>query len=138
MRLYRQGMSNYVCRYPDGVAGIALLLIRVGYALVAFGIVAALPTGPRATTFLYLPAALIAVCLLVGFVSRAAALVLGVAVVVALVSASPLQQLILAGHVGGCAMIVLVGPGAFSIDARRHGRRVIHLQTKTPDRGAEN
>jgi hypothetical protein len=131
-------MSNYVCRYPDGVAGIALLLIRVGYAFVAFGAVAALPPGSGATTFLYVAAALIALCLVVGFGTRAAALVLGVTAAVALVGASPIQRLLLAGHVGGCAAIVLIGAGAFSIDARRHGRRVIHLQTKTPDRGADD
>jgi uncharacterized membrane protein YphA (DoxX/SURF4 family) len=130
-------MSNYVCRYPDGIAGVALLLIRVGYALAAFGVAAALPGGARAGTALYVATALVALCLLLGFATRGAALVLGVAVVVvALVSASPMQQLILAGHVGGCLLIVLIGAGAFSIDARRHGRRVIHLQTKTPDRGA--
>ncbi|HET9818747.1 MAG TPA: hypothetical protein VFP92_06240 [Rhodanobacteraceae bacterium] len=131
-------MSNYVCRYPDGIAGVALLLIRVGYALVAFGVVAALPGGSRVGIALHLAAALVALCLLLGFATRGAALVLGVAIVVALISASPMQQLILAGHVGGCMLIVLIGAGAFSIDARRHGRRVIHLQTKTPDRGADD
>lgn len=131
-------MSNYVCRYPDGIAGVALLLIRVGYAMAAFGVVAALPGGAHAGTALYLAAALVALCLLLGFATRGAALVLGVAIVVALVSAGPMQQLILAGHVGGCVLIVLIGAGAFSIDARRHGRRVIHLQTKTPDRGADD
>lgn len=132
-------MSNYVCRYPDGIAGVALLLIRVGYALVAFGVVAALPGASRAGTALYLAAALVALCLLLGFATRGAALILGIAIVLALVvSSSPMQQLILAGHVGSCMLIVLIGAGAFSIDARRHGRRVIHLQTKTPDRGADD
>lgn len=131
-------MSNYVCRYPDGIAGAALLLIRVGYALAAFGVVAALPGNSHVGTALYLAAALVALCLLLGFATRGAALILGVAIVVALVSASPMQQLILAGHLGGCMLIALIGAGAFSIDARRHGRRVIHLQTKTPDRGADD
>lgn len=131
-------MSNYVCRYPDGIAGVALLLIRVGYALAAFGVAATLPGGAQASIALYLAAALVALCLLLGFATRGAALILGVAIVVALVSASPMQQLILAGHVGGCMLIALIGAGAFSIDARRHGRRVIHLQTKTPDRGADD
>lgn len=117
---------------------MALLLIRVGYALAAFGVTATLPGGAQASIALYLAAALVALCLLLGFATRGAALILGVAIVVALVSASPMQQLILAGHVGGCMLIALIGAGAFSIDARRHGRRVIHLQTKTPDRGADD
>jgi hypothetical protein len=131
-------MSNYVCRYPDGIAGVALLLIRVGYALAAFGVAAALSGGTRVGTTLHLVAALVALCLLLGFATRGAALVLGAAILIALLPASPMQQLILAGHLGGCMLIVLVGAGAFSIDARRHGRRVIHLQTKTPDRGIDD
>jgi hypothetical protein len=131
-------MSNYVCRYPDGAAGFALLFVRISYALVAFGIVAMLPTGYLGTTFLYLAAGWVALFLLIGFATRVAALLLGMAVVVALAAAGPTQQLLLAGHIGGCAVIVLIGSGAFSIDARRHGRRVIHLQTNTPDRGADH
>lgn len=137
MRLYRQDMSNYVCRYPDGAAGIALLLIRVSYAFVAFGVAVMLPAVSLGVTLLYVAAGLVALCLLIGFATRVAAALLGVAVIIALVAVGPVQQLILAGHIGSCAMIVLVGPGAFSIDARRHGRRVIHLQTKTPDRGGD-
>ncbi|MFD0320176.1 hypothetical protein [Lysobacter gummosus] len=63
-------------------------------------------------------------------------MLLGMAVVVALAMSTPAQQLFLVGHVGGCATIALIGAGAFSIDARRHGRRVIQLQTNVPDRGA--
>lgn len=131
-------MSNYVCRYPDGIAGVALLFLRIGHAFVAFGIVAMLPAGSLGITILYAAAGLVSLFLLLGFATRAAAAVLGAAIAVALVSADPTRQLILAGHVASCAAVVLVGAGAFSIDARRHGRRVIHLQTKIPDRGAED
>jgi hypothetical protein len=131
-------MSHYICRYPDGPAGLALLLVRVSYALAAFGVAAMLPAGLLGATFPCLAAGLAAVFLLIGFASRCAALLLGLAVAIDLALASPIQQLLLAGHVGGCAAIVLVGPGAFSIDARRHGRRVIHLQTNTPDRGGDD
>jgi hypothetical protein len=129
-------MSNYVCRYPDGAAGFALLLLRISYALVAFGIVVMLPADIPGVTFLYLAAGLVALLLVAGLATRLVVLVLGVAVVVALTGAGPVQQLLFAGHVGGCMAILLMGPGAFSIDARRHGHRVIHLQTNTPDRGA--
>lgn len=132
-------MSNYVCRYPDGAAGFALLVLRVGYACVAFGIAAILPTDIPGTTLLHLVAGLAALLLVAGLTTRSVALLLGAAVVFAMVAAvEPVRLLLLAGHVGGCAAIVLVGPGAFSVDARRHGRRVIHLQANTPDRGADN
>lgn len=129
-------MSNYVCRYPDGAAGFALLLLRISYASVAFGVAMTLPANIPGVTSLYLAAGLVALLLVAGLATRLVVLVLGVAVVVALAGAGPVQQLLFAGHVGGCTAIVLMGPGAFSVDARRHGHRVIHLQANTPDRGA--
>lgn len=79
-----------------------------------------------------------ALLLALGFATRLAALLLGIAVLAMLAKPGPVQQLLFAGHVGGCMAIVLVGAGAFSIDARRYGRRVIRLQTTTPDRGAKD
>lgn len=128
-------MIKYVYRYPDGTVGVALLLVRMCYAFVAFGIAAALSAISISTHLLYLAAGLIALLLVIGFATRLVALLLGIAVVVALTTSSPVQQMLLAGHVGGCAAITLMGAGAFSIDARRHGRRVIQLQANTPDRG---
>lgn len=131
-------MSNYICRYPDGVAGLGLLVIRLGYALAAFGVVAIPPADFVGDTLPRLVAGLIALSLSIGLAARWAALFLGIAVAVALAGVDHGQKMLLAGHVAGCALIVLVGPGAFSIDARRHGRRVIHLQTTPPDRGADD
>jgi hypothetical protein len=130
-------MSSYVCRYPDAAAGLALLLVRMSYAFVALGIVAMLPVDILGATFLHLVAGAVALLLVAGLATRLVALLLGIAVAIALTAADPIQQLLLAGHIGGCAAIVLTGPGAFSVDARRHGRRVILLRTNTPDRGAD-
>jgi putative oxidoreductase len=131
-------MTKYVSRYPDGAAGLALLLVRMCYAFVAFGLAAALSAIPIGASFLHPAAGLAAVFLVIGLATRWVALLLGIAVVVALAMSGPAQQLLLAGHIGGCAAIALMGAGAFSIDARRHGRRVIQLQTNTPDRGAND
>ena len=129
-------MSNYVCRYPDGAAGLALLILRLGYACVVVGVAAMLPTDILGATFLHVATGLAALLLVAGLTTRSVALLLGVAVAFTLVaSADPARQLLFAGHVGGCAAIALVGPGAFSVDAKPHGRRVIHLQANTPDRG---
>lgn len=131
-------MIKYAYRYPDGAVGFALLVIRTCYAFVGFGVATTISAIPVSATFLHLAAVLIALLLVVGFATRAAALLLGLAVVVALIMSAPVQQLLFAGHVGGCAAIVLMGAGAFSIDARRHGRRVIQFQANTPDRGADD
>jgi uncharacterized membrane protein YphA (DoxX/SURF4 family) len=83
----------------------------------------------------------IALLLAIGLATRAVALLLGAAAAVALaMPGGTAQALLLAGQVGACVALALAGPGAFSIDARRHGRRVIHLQASsrqagTPDRG---
>lgn len=131
-------MTNYVCRYPDGAAGLGLLCVRASYAFVGFGL-AALPAPIAVDAYLlYLAAGLIALLLVLGLVTRVVAALLGIAALVALVTSPPVQQLLLAGHLGACAAIALVGPGAFSIDARLHGRRVIHLQTHAPDRGPDD
>ena len=131
-------MIKYAYRYPDGAVGVALLVVRTCYAFVGFGVVTTISAIPASSNFLHLAAALIALFLVIGFATRVAALLLGLAVVVALILSAPVQQLLFAGHVGGCAAIVLMGAGAFSIDARRHGRRVIQFQANTPDRGADD
>ena len=131
-------MTRYAYRYPDGVVGFALLLIRMCYAFVAFGVATTLSISLSTVHLFYLGAGLIALFLVLGFAARLAALFLGIAVAVMFAKSGPSQQLLFAGHVGGCLVIMLTGAGAFSIDARRHGRRVIRLQTATPDRGAKD
>lgn len=114
------------------------MFVRTCYASVAFGIAAMLPAIAAWSPLEYLIAGLVALLLTIGFATRLAAVFLGVAVAAALPASNPVQQLLLAGHLGGCAAIALLGPGAFSIDARRHGRRVIHLQANSPDRGTDD
>jgi hypothetical protein len=128
-------MTRYAYRYPDGAAGIALLFVRTCYAFVAFGVAAVLSGRTADASLFHAAAGLVALLLVIGLATRLVAVLLGVAVAVALAVSSPVEQLLLAGHIGGCAAIVLIGAGAFSIDARRHGRRVIRLQAHTPDRG---
>ena len=115
-----------------------MLLLRICHAFVAFGVANALSTTPASSHVLQYAAALAALLLVVGLATRWVALLLGLAVFVAIATSSPVQQLLLAGLVGGCAAIVLIGAGAFSLDARRHGRRVIQFQTPPPDRGVDD
>lgn len=124
-------------RYPDGAFGVALLLIRVCCAFVAFGVARALSATPGTSHFLLLAAGMAAICLAVGFATRWIALALGIAATLAVTQSTPSEQLLLAGHIGSCLSIALMGAGAFSLDARRYGRRVIQLPPNTPDRGAE-
>jgi len=128
-------MTNYLCRFPDGTAGVGLLVVRTCYASAAFGVAALLPPLAVGATMLRVAAGVLALLLVTGLATRLAALVLGAAVLFVLPFSTTATQLLLAGHVGGCAAIALLGPGAYSLDARRVGHRVIHLRTRTPDRG---
>lgn len=114
------------------------MFVRTCYASVAFGVAAALPAFAAGSRLEYVVAGFVALLLTIGFATRLAALCLGVAVAAALSASNPVQQLLLAGHLGGCLAIALLGPGAFSVDARRHGRRVIHLPAHSPDRGTDD
>lgn len=119
-------MAGYVCRFPDGVVGAGLLLLRGGGALAVVGEAMATQSTRGGAGTLYLLVGLLVIALLAGIVCRAAAL-LAVGIVVALLSGSA-HPLMSAGHLALLVAMVLLGPGAFSLDARLHGRRVIHLQ----------
>ena len=77
----------------------------------------------------------VVVLLVLGLATRLAALFLGVGTAFALAASRADAPWLLVGHLGGCVAMVLLGAGAFSLDARLHGRRVIHLQARRPDRG---
>jgi hypothetical protein len=127
-------MVRFACRYPDGAAGIALLLLRLCCACAAFG-VAAILARAIAPGITYPAAALVALLLALGLLTRTTALLFGTAVAAALTMGGAVHQLLLAGVAGCCAALTMVGAGAFSVDARRHGHRVIHLGKRPHDRG---
>jgi uncharacterized membrane protein YphA (DoxX/SURF4 family) len=128
-------MTRFEYRYPDGAAGIALLLLRVGQAAAAPVVAAALTPLAGAAALAHALAWLAGLLLVLGLATRLVAVALGGAVVAILLLPSGLDPLLLAGETAGCAAIALMGAGAWSLDARRHGRRVIRLQSRTPDRG---
>lgn len=80
------------------------------------------------------PAALMALAFVAGLGTRAVALLLVGTLVVDLSIISGEKTLLLSAAIGAGAL-ALIGPGAFSVDAHRYGRRVIRLEPRTPDRG---
>jgi len=133
-RAYRSGVLKLTSRYPDGLAGTALLLLRLSCSLAVFPAFTAL--WPQAdSTPRSIAATLLAVSLAVGIATRLAALVLTTCLVVALPTAQGEMSLLLSSVVGSTGALLLRGAGAYSIDAHRYGRRVIRLHTRSPDRG---
>lgn len=128
-------MAKLISHYPDGVSGIALLLMRFSCATIAFPTFARLWPAPAGGWRVALSAALI-LALVTGFGTRAAALLLMVALAAALFTAQREIVPFLLGSAGGALALALLGPGAWSIDAHRFGRRVIRLEPRSPDRGS--
>jgi hypothetical protein len=123
--------------FPSGWPGIGLLVLRVaiGGAMIAEG-AACLATSERATTWAWTVGLLAVISggsLLVGFLTPIASALAALTSVA--ISARPPATLpstfhatlliVLVGMVA--AAIGLLGPGALSIDARRFGRREIHI-----------
>ena len=120
--------------FPGGWPGLGLLLLRalVGVTLIAQSLTYIGSTKLSALSWVVTALVLIiASCLLVGFMTPIAAMIIGVgAIALALSSLFQTNQTLLDVIVLTIA-IALLGPGAFSIDARMFGRREI-LIPNTP------
>jgi hypothetical protein len=123
-------------RYPDGATGIALLVMRISYAVIAFPALGRLWPAPAGWWPAATASAAIALALSSGFGTRAAALLLASALTADLLATRGEVVLFILGSIGGAGALALLGPGAYSIDAHRFGRRVIRLEPRTPDRGS--
>lgn len=130
-------MSRTILSYPDGVAGIALLVMRLSSGLIAWPVLPPLleSAGPWPGG---LAALLVGAALVSGACTRIAAMLLAAAIAALLVSGSGEAMLPLMACAGSAAALALLGPGAFSVDARWYGRRVIKLVARSPDRGGQD
>jgi putative oxidoreductase len=130
-------VTKFFSRYPDGVAGFALVLLRFACASVAFLATARLPLSqfsPNASTVV---SAAFAVVLAVGFATRIVAFVHAAAAIAIAFMTGSESALTMIGSACGCAALGLLGPGAYSIDANVFGRRVIRLEPRVPDRASD-
>ena len=119
--------------FPPGRPGIGLLLLRISVAATFVLIVA-----NRADLFiihLFIVATLIALALTIGFLTPYLSFVVCVYALVNLFGASSrLDELLLASLMLTATALALLGPGAYSIDARLFGRRVVVVPPrKDPD-----
>lgn len=128
-------MPKLISHYPDGVTGVALLLMRLACAAIVFPTLARLWPAPAGGWRVALSAILI-LALVTGFGTRATALLVMAALTAALFTAQREIAPFLLGAAGGALALALLGPGAWSVDAHRFGRRVIRLEPRSPDRGS--
>lgn len=110
--------------FPGGLVGAALLLGRLAAAaLLAF----ALRGFVRDTPWALFPIIGLAICLAAGLLTRFAAAACAALVLVAAARADGAMSAVLALSALQVAALVLTGGGAYSLDARLFGRRVIRL-----------
>ena len=119
-------MQKWFSAFPGGWPGLGLLLLRVLVAVSVIVQVIAYVAATSLSVIGWMVVVLVvasAACLLVGFITPVAAILIGLASLTLAVSTVPsIQNLditVLAVVIG------LLGPGAFSIDARMFGRREI-------------
>lgn len=127
-------MARPILNFPDGQAGIALILLRFSGALVTWPLFETMWPPEASGWPAMLVSSFIALMLVTGTWTRAAALLLVAAVATNLV-AWPDDVLLGLASASAAGALALLGPGAYSIDALRFGRRVIRLGPTSPDGG---
>ena len=129
-------MTRYSHRYPDGVAGIALVLLRLGCAWIAFQGIARPPSLPFPPYVSIVASGALAIALLLGLGTRIVAFVSATAAIaVAFMTGGDVATMM--ARACGCAALGLLGPGAYSIDSNLFGRRVIRLEPRAPHRASD-
>ena len=127
-------MQKLFSAFPGGWPGLGLLLLRalVGVTLIA-QIVAYVGSTKLSVLGCVVTALvlIIASCLLAGFMTPIAAIVIGLGAIALAVSSLLDTNQTLLNVIVLTVAIALLGPGAFSIDARMFGRREI-LIPNTP------
>lgn len=117
-------MKQIFSSYPDGITGFALVVLRGSAVALLVGILQS-PYCPM--PWLRVAAIAVAAALLLGFGTRPA-VVLCAAIAASVVPAvDHLPMILVIGQGLGLLALLLLGPGAVSIDARLFGRRKISL-----------
>jgi putative oxidoreductase len=127
-------MMKSLSRYPDGAAGIAVVLLRLACAWIAFLVIGRirLPQfSPNASTVVSVAVAL---ALALGSGTRIVAFVLAAVTIATAFTTGSDSALTMIARACACTALGLLGPGAYSIDANVFGRRVIRLEPRGPDR----
>lgn len=118
-------MQRLFSIFPPGGPGIGLLVLRISVAA-TFALVVAIRTGVSSIHPLLLGVLVTALCLTIGFLTPYFSFIVSAYALVSLFSAGDrLDVLAFASLVPNSAALGLLGPGAYSLDARLFGRRVV-------------
>ncbi len=130
-------MMRTFSRYPDGAAGIALVLLRLACAWIALLVIARLPFPRFSPNASIVVSTAFALAVALGFGTRIVAFVVAATAIATAFMTGSDSALTMIARACGCAALGLLGPGAYSIDANAFGRRVIRLEPRGPDRASD-
>ena len=118
-------MQRLFSMFPPGGPGIGLLLLRISVAA-TFVLIVANRADLSTIHLIFVVATLIALALTIGFLTPYLSFVVCVYALVNIFGgASRVDELVLASLLLSAAALALLGPGAYSVDARLFGRRVV-------------
>ena len=126
-------MQRLFSTFPDALPGVGLFLLRLSLVLgsAAVGLGDALNRGPLNHTLNMLVLAGTGICLAVGVATPFAAAILSL--LLAYEGYVDRQSILLFWSLSGVsASLILIGPGAKSIDALLYGRKKIRIQRRLP------
>ena len=110
--------------FPSGLTGSGLFVLRMSVVLFLTSVA---PTHFAPEPWLCFALGLLALLLTIGFCTRTSASVAAIMAAAIAWDVGGLLALSVLGHMFAGAAVAMVGPGAFSMDARLFGRRTLHL-----------
>ena len=114
-------MQRLYSIFPQGLPGFGLVLLRMAVILQWL-----MHIGPRPSVWLLLMTAMFIVAIVLGILTSAACLLLFASVTIIGINSGSFSIATLCEGLQTIALILL-GPGAYSLDARIFGRRIVEL-----------